>query len=425
MIAGLLCLHACQKYTLSRVYRAEAMYNPGKTRDTIPAPEGPLKRDTTVLVSAVIVPEGYDWRRDSSYGMVPCELQLLRNWEPEFAVPTGRDISISPDTHHLLGGHLYTECARDSGTVICRDGVPLFRYPERESLRGLLVDGETVYTLGKDLDGTGFYFRKDGVVLMMQDAGEVFGDFSNPAYGRNGALYRNEADVCFCYRNQEACYKVVNGSAERVDAGVSSHRVKDMRLIGRSVYYIADYSSALLIFAPSKTYTLTAAVKWISASLFLRGEEPWFIAESLTESICKKVSEAENASAGIAFSGECNFLFPGKSTLYSAGFGDGSFNIRDESGKLLYIRDSTHFFGGGSIYCDGNDVYAIINPRQKKMPPSVWLSGRERVVPLNGYLTGIEVNPARLRRGFRPDGPRCGPEESLLEADPRCSRATP
>ena len=78
-LCGLLLLQSCEKYTLSRVYRSQVMHNTGGSRDTIPGSPGHPSADTIVYVSAVTVPGGYDWRRDSLYGSIPCELLFFRN----------------------------------------------------------------------------------------------------------------------------------------------------------------------------------------------------------------------------------------------------------------------------------------------------------------------------------------------------------
>ena len=56
-------------------------------------------------------------------------------------------------------GHLYTDNLDGTETVIRRDGEELFRYPGRESLRGFLLVGGKVHTLGQNLDGDGFAYR--------------------------------------------------------------------------------------------------------------------------------------------------------------------------------------------------------------------------------------------------------------------------
>ena len=389
--ALLLSLQSCEKYTLTRVYRAQAMYNPGKSRDTLSGNAGPQAGDTAVFVSAVIVPEDYDWRRDSLYGAVPCEICFFRNGAPQFSFRTGSIASSSPDTHHILDGHLYTEYAPADGTVICRDGVELFRYPQREMLKGLLVRGKDVYTLGRSMDAGGFCYRRNGEVLLRQDEGEPFGDFSNPTYGRNGALYEYEGEICFCFKTSSACYKVVSGTMSQERTGVSAFRIRDMRLMDQDVCYAADYSTTVLIFSGLSTYTLPSGMGWQSVGLFLRDGMPWFMADSPSMTVCGPVDRTGQDNRDIRFPGSDNFLYMGRSRFYSARCDGGTLSLTDDAGKIMYIRDSTYFFGRNSVFCAGDEVFALINPRERRQTPSVWHGGKETEYGLNGYLTGVEV----------------------------------
>jgi hypothetical protein len=390
-VCGLLILQSCEKYTLTSNYRAQVLYNAGKERGTLSGDAEAPKADTSVYVSAVIVPREYDWRRDSLYGAVQCELQLLKDGIPQFTMNTGTLASSSPDTHHLLGGHLYTEYVGPDGTVICRDGMELFRYPQREMLKGILIKEEDVYTLGRSLDGGGFFYRRNGEILLRQDEGEPFGDFSNPAYGRNGALYEYCGSVCFCFKTASDCYQVVDGVINTVDTPVSAFRIKDMRPFGQPICYVADYTTSALIFTPKRTYTLPTGNSWQSVSLFERDGVPWFIADSPLRTICRPVSQAEKEQSGVSFVGEDNFIYEGRSRFFSARCGGSTFSLSDDAGQILYIRDSTYFFGRNSVFCLGDDAYILINPRERDRPPSVWNKGRETPYDMNGYLSGIEV----------------------------------
>ena len=391
-LCGLLLLQSCEKYTLSRVYRSQVMHNTGGSRDTIPGSPGHPSADTIVYVSAVTVPEGYDWRRDSLYGSIPCELLFFRNGVPLFSVQTGSIASPSPDTHHILDGHLYTEYASMEGTIICRDGEELFRYPQREMLKGLLVKGKDVYTLGRALDGGGFYYRCNGETLLKQENGEPFGDFTNPAYGRNGALYESRNGVCFCYKTASACFSCVDGTVSQIQTSVGAARIKDMRLFGNSPCYAADYYTTVLVFTSNRAYTLPAGTDWNAISLFLRDGNWWFIADSPSSTVCRRVDQADDDHAGVSFTGNDNCIYMGRSHFYSARFGGGMFSISDDTGRIMYVRDSTYYFGRNTIYCEGDEIYALINPRERSQPPSVWHSGQATVYGINGYLTGVEVD---------------------------------
>ena len=390
ILCGLLLLQSCEKFSLNNIYRNTHL--DGHGRDSLSVRDQTLQADTTVFVSAIIVPENYDWRRDTAYGAVACEVELLKNGVRQFIARAGADepISISPSTHHLFGGHLYTERATESGTIICRDGELCLSYPERELLKGFLIKNGIVHTLGRDLDGAGFNYRRNGEIVLSQDNAVIFGDFVNPAYGRTGALYENDGAVCFCFRNSSTCYNVRDGEMQSIRTGVRAARVRDMRQIGSACYYVADYTTSMLVFSPARTYTLPTSVSWQTASVFPREGIPWIVADSPSKTICRPLEQAEE-DVGMQFPGNGNFVYAGASRVYSVSCDGSTMSLRDDNGEILYIRDSTFFFGPNCAQCAGDMMYMLINPREREECPSVWQGEKETLCDINGYLTGIEV----------------------------------
>ena len=102
-------------------------------------------------------------------------------------------------------------------------------------------------------------------------------------------------------------------------------------------------------------------------------------------------AKAESLDESIRFQGNDNFVFAGSTRFYSARCDGGTLCISRDDGQILYIRDSTYYFGGNSVFCSGDDIYALVNPRERERPPSVWHGGRETEYVINGYLTGVEV----------------------------------
>ena len=165
-----------------------------------------VRKDTVLYVSGVVFDDGYDWRSDTLYRRTDGYLVLFRNDEFLQILEAGskQRISLDPDMHHLLGGHLYTEYSDGDRTTIGCDGKTLFSYYGREMLRGLLVEGKDVYTLGANRDGSGFSFRKNGNEILSRRDGTIIGRMSeNPAYP-GGALYRDHHSLCFCYSRESA-----------------------------------------------------------------------------------------------------------------------------------------------------------------------------------------------------------------------------
>ena len=79
----------------------------------------------------------YYWQQDSLYGRAEACLALYRDAECLQRIPCGDLVTYDADLHHLIDGHLYTECIRGANTVICRDGNELLVIPERVRLHGM------------------------------------------------------------------------------------------------------------------------------------------------------------------------------------------------------------------------------------------------------------------------------------------------
>ena len=417
LLAGLLVLPSCEKYTLNRVYRAEALSSHGhRGRDTSSVLEGKPLSDTSVYVVAVVVPESYDWRKDPSFGAVGCTVQLWKDNELQFSSEAGpgADIGTSPDSHHLAGGHLYTEKTSEEGTTICCDGKVVLRYGQREQLKGLLVKEGRIYTLGRNLDGGGFCFRRDGEPLLKRDSGEIFGDFSHPLYGRGGALYENEGAVCFSFRNAASCYCVVDGNMKNVGTVSSASRVRDLRLLGGEVYYISDYTTSMVVTGPSGSQALPSTAKWLNAELLARADGVWACAESEDRTLCTTLGPH---GRNVLLFGAGNLIYSGTSEFFALGYDGGNFRIIKPPGNVIYSRDSTFLLSTSALAFAGDEPFALVNPKEKDANPFVWSGGKKTEFRMNGYLTAIEVEVSlpRSRCGSRPAAPRFAREEPLPE----------
>lgn len=193
--------------------------------------------DTVLYMTAVEFPEGYDWRRDTSFREVQGRLVLYRDSLRilEFPAGPGYPAGLDPDLHHFVGGHIYTESCTGDETVIGRDGETLFSYPGRELLCGLLVEGDDVYTLGRSRSGKGFSLRRNGEELFSRPDGGIAAHFSaNPLY-LSGALYRDRGHMYFSYWRPleegseiNLWYIVEDGVESRVE--VPDGRMYDIRV---------------------------------------------------------------------------------------------------------------------------------------------------------------------------------------------------
>ena len=401
LILGFVLLQSCEKYPLARVYRVQVLA--GNTRHdgvrdtTVHTEDEPFARvqDKAVYVSAVSVPQTYNWRRDTSYGGVTCELLLFKNGDLVQSFKTGESafISAAAQTHHLLGGHLYTEYINGQETVICRDGTEIIRYTGREILRGLLVAEDGVYTLGLDRDEGGFAYRKDGGVLIRQNNCTVFGDFNNSACGSTGALYYNDGSIFFCFRTASACYYVRDSQLNQASSPVGAARLLDFRVFGRDLYFVADYMNTKIVYAPKRNYILPALFPWTDASLLCVNGEVWVIAGSSGSggTLCCRIEDLPSAGTGAVFPGSDNFIYPLEQSTYAVGYSRGNLRVQDSGGQILFARDSSYYFGRACAAGAGRDFYVLVTPREEGSPPFVWHGGKRDVYDINGYLTAIEV----------------------------------
>lgn len=194
---------------------------------------------TVFYVTLTDYPDGYDWRADRKKGSVKCSLVVLANGIPMMKVPVGDEYEVSsdPDMHRMIGGHLYTDFSTDSETVIKKDGRPLFRYPGRERIFGMLADSSGVYTLGQPREGEGFAYRRNGEILLERTQGRSF-----------GRLYRDGEDICFAFSEQvvssagdiERYYHVRNGEVAQVALREDVKKVWNITSCERVVHYVAD-----------------------------------------------------------------------------------------------------------------------------------------------------------------------------------------
>lgn len=195
-----------------------------------------VEKDTLILMSGVRFADDYDWRQDVDYGSADFEVVLYRDFKPWLSIPSSSGlVSPAPDTHHIIDAHLFTEHVSDGKTGLALDGEPLLTFDGCETFKGILPDGDDIYTLSERRDGAGFSLRLNGEVLFSREYGTVFGDLADPSYRPYGALYRDDGKLCFCYRDgggkDETYYFVRDGKAE--DSGYEAmYDIQDLKVIG-------------------------------------------------------------------------------------------------------------------------------------------------------------------------------------------------
>lgn len=232
LIVGLIALAGCEMVDFG--FGGEARGgrttpgSSGRQRDTSSVAGEPARADTIIWTCAVKVPDGYDWARDTSAGHFSGELLLYRNSEPELILPVGGQAPIGPDpgSHHLAGGHLYTEYYTEGQTIVLREGKPFLQLDGACFLKGLLPgkDGSAL-TLFCSLSDGGLLLLRDSELLLKINGGSAPGGLGE---GRP-SLYEDEGHYCFEYRNGDSFYSVRDGIISAVMPPEAGLTVEDYR----------------------------------------------------------------------------------------------------------------------------------------------------------------------------------------------------
>jgi len=307
----------------------------------------PVLMDTSVFVTAVEFPEGYDWRRDSSYGAVSGSLALYRDGERILSLPAGPGCraSLDPDLHHLVDGHLYTESCIGGETVIAVDGTDLFSYPGREFLCGLLIEGTDVYTLGQNRSGSGFSLRRNGEELFSSSNGTVSSHISdNPQYP-GGALYRDGGHLYFSY-----CRPLAEGSASRLWFIVEDGRETAVDVDTEGMYDIRVQDGEIRILPRANGY------QW----------ERWSYTDGRWEATV--------------------MVYKDGNVIVSAPF---------DPSKRYYLNFSL-LFSFRNACLSGKHFYIGVNPPDRGESPSLWRDGETSFrLDINGFITSVGVSARR------------------------------
>ena len=191
---------------------------------------GEVPPDTCLWVSAVSVPEGYNWLKDTAMGAVEARLLLYKDSALVFSAPIGarHHLSAYPDSHHLTGGHIYSEYISGNRTSILRDAEPLFEFEGSEYLKGLTVTGGDIYTLGSKAADKEFVFRKNGEAAMRLSGGRISGGIGEAS----PALYEIDGKAVFAFIEGGGVSLVQDGVMKRMRLPGNVREVFDVRIIG-------------------------------------------------------------------------------------------------------------------------------------------------------------------------------------------------
>lgn len=188
----------------------------------------PPSTDTVTWACAVKVPAGYDWMQDTLAGRFPGELLFYRSGHMILSIPLGGTLPVSPDpgSHHIMGGHLYTECCSGGVLHILRDGVPLLHLPGEGFLKGLLVreDG-SIWTLVCTPANGSLTLRRNNETVIRIAHGTAVGGMGESRC----ALYEDAGHVCFEYTEGGRLFSVRDDGISLISPPEESSAAADFR----------------------------------------------------------------------------------------------------------------------------------------------------------------------------------------------------
>ena len=313
-------------------------------------------------VTGIDYPTGYDWRNNETSENVRCSLVVFSDGVPMLKIPIGdgHEVSADPDRHRVIDGHLYTEYCHDGFTVIRKDGKAFMKYEGEESIRGLIVDGQNVYTLGIPRNGKGFTYRKNGESIVERRTGYAF-----------ERLIMDDGKICFAFCQpvstsegpEERFYMVRNGRTSLIDINDEVGRVWD------------------IISCNGTTWTLTSSGPWNTVELTRDG-----------------LPIAVNLPAGAEML-SCRMFSSGEEICIEGEYSQG--DSLKASGIWIMGDEYMRFETGQSISssCSGNgDICCVLNPTADNQEGIIFKNGHFYQMPEDFICTGN--NPIAVHEGI-------------------------
>lgn len=337
------CFHFKDNDELPHKKKMEAFsdrYCPGRHSDSLLCENNIM--DTTVFIAGVEFPEDYDWRRDTSYGNITGRIVLLKDGVriSEIKAGGGAHASTDPDMHHLVDGHIFTEFTDGSMTYIGRDGTELFSYKGCETLRGLVVDSDEVFTLGQRKDGSGFCLRRNGVEIFSREGAVVAGQMTDDRDYPTGALYRDGGHLYFSY------WRPLTTSGG-----------------GRAWFIVED---------GHETQITTAG----DGMFDIRIRDGSVIVKPITSFHAVYVSLSDDEYKALVIS------YPDRTLLIS----------NDSLGFYTFTEEKYYFFSFWNCDLAGDVLYLAITPLEKGKAPVLWKNGALSEININGFVTAVDVS---------------------------------
>lgn len=350
-----------------------------------------------VYLTAVRFPDGFAWEEDTCAVDGPVWIDLYRDGRLVRSIPAGS--SIHADMHRFRNGRLYTDFSSGEETVVCQDGLELFRFPGREALRGFLVREDGVHTLGQDRDGNGFTYRIDGRAVFRSEAGLVCGDPCTP--GRpGGALTEEDEWVFYAYGvgvdGATEYYILRNGELYKTLPKGSGGTVRDIQVIHGNVYRIRNQTRVTVLESDERTSTLPVQGR----DMLVRGRIVPLEKDVL---VLGAVASPDGTRRCFLFSEKGNaYPTDGKTEITElvADGGVAAWMTVNAAGQPLRLERSdgngkslpgnVRLISGHCMLLREGHAYLALTGRNGKAN-RLWVDGEETEIPFNGYFTSVTV----------------------------------
>lgn len=350
---------------------------------------GPVSdADTVVHICGVSVPENYDWVRDTALGNGEGEVFLLENYRRKVSLKSGYSYGISPDpdTHHIIGGDLYTDFSFSNETVLKKNGEELFRYEGRERIPWILSDGEAVRTLGVRRSGGGFSLRENGEAVLVRENGTIVHGLHTDS-GHNYFLYRRVS------AGISTVFLVEDGLESPVSLPESDGEISDMVVWGQELHILYRCNNGFRV--RSSKWDLNTKMleyKWTDLHFVMTEDGPFVCgtAENTRTYTAQTIMCGPDGVKGQFSKPGCRVLYNGESCVAYCNSGNGYVVEFPNPMKWNELENLRMMSDGCADYKGGTFALAL-SSNDGKSSPRVRIDGKEKIIKTNGYLSGISI----------------------------------
>lgn len=365
--------------------------------------EVPQVRPGEVYITAVEYPAGYDWEEDPEHGSVDCRLFMLKDGKKLSGIPVGDryEVSSDPRRHRCIDGHLYTDYASSSETVVKKDGEELFRYPAPELFLSFHVSKGDVYTLGTGAGGgPGFVFRKNG---------EVCSEYPD-AFPLSG-IHEDGDNICFSYWRYSS--PVFSGPDDPRDFHLfcggrdiilcDKWNVLDVlaaEMIGGEIYRVVEVADKKYMLSVGDAYYPMdiSGYHHLASCSFMRGSTEVFVYGELTDYNGKEAAPVVWTREGVVASfGEYKisfFTFADGDTVYSfIGYNERYPSITSYAGgeKLFSYGRALAVTARPAAVVSGGKLYFAFTDRDMPRKPYLAEDGVITEYEFNGFFSSVTL----------------------------------